>query len=55
MPPKYEKWLPNFIDTNAISAEEHMSSRLYCKEVLQAIIQKMNTSSMFTPDISMAN
>jgi hypothetical protein len=26
MPPKYEKWLPKFIGTNAISAEEHMSN-----------------------------
>jgi hypothetical protein len=26
MPPKYEKWLPKFTGTDAISAEEHMSS-----------------------------
>jgi hypothetical protein len=26
MPPKYEKWLPKFTDTDAISAEEHMSN-----------------------------
>jgi hypothetical protein len=26
MPPKYEKWLPNFTGTDATSAEEHMSS-----------------------------
>jgi hypothetical protein len=25
MPPKYEKWLPKFTSTDAISAEEHMS------------------------------
>jgi hypothetical protein len=141
MPPKYEKWLPKFTGTDAISAEEHMSNfwaffqlhpisddaedlvmklfsatlydasrrwylslpdgsiktmdrleeaflkrwsvkedpnmlltrlnnlakyenesgsstpdlRLYCKEFPQAIIRKMTTSSMFTPDLSMAN
>jgi hypothetical protein len=26
MPPKYEKWLPKFTGTDAISAEEHMSN-----------------------------
>ena len=26
MPPKYEKWLPKFTDTDATSAKEHMSS-----------------------------
>jgi hypothetical protein len=26
MPPKYEKWLPNFTGTNAINVEEHMSN-----------------------------
>jgi hypothetical protein len=26
MPPKYEKWLPKFIGTDAISVEEHMSN-----------------------------
>jgi hypothetical protein len=26
MPPMYEKWLPKFTDTDAISAEEHMSN-----------------------------
>jgi hypothetical protein len=26
MPPKYEKWLPKFTDTDATSAEEHMSN-----------------------------
>jgi len=25
MPPKYEKWLPKFIGTDAISAKENMS------------------------------
>jgi hypothetical protein len=26
MPPKYEKWLPKFTSTDAISVEEHMSN-----------------------------
>jgi hypothetical protein len=26
MPPKYEKWLPKFTGTDAISAKEHMSN-----------------------------
>jgi hypothetical protein len=26
MPPKYEKWLPKFFGTDAISVEEHMSN-----------------------------
>jgi hypothetical protein len=26
MPPKYEKWLPKFTGTDAISVEEHMSN-----------------------------
>jgi hypothetical protein len=28
MPPKYEKWLPKFTGTDAISVEDHMSKFL---------------------------